>query len=49
MSQIALPLGAGAGSSPPRIVVGNANAAAIDAFANTARAARERLGIDPPR
>src|SRR5262245_41547411 len=36
MIQIALPLGAGAGNSPPRIIVGNANAAAIDAFANTA-------------
>ena len=36
MRQIALPLGAGAGADPPRIVVGNANAAVIEAFANTA-------------
>lgn len=36
MRQIALPLKAGADNSPPRIVVGNANAAVIDAFANTA-------------
>lgn len=36
MSQIALPLDAGADSNPPRIVVGNANAAVIEAFANTA-------------
>lgn len=36
MTQIALPLGAGAGLNPPRIVVGNANAAVIEAFANAA-------------
>lgn len=36
MQQIALPLGAGAGEDPPRIVVGNANAAVIEAFGNTA-------------
>jgi chromosomal replication initiation ATPase DnaA len=36
MRQIALPLGAGKGSHPPRIVVGNANVAAIDAFAQAA-------------
>jgi len=36
MNQIALPLGAGTGSQPPRIVVGSANAAAIDAFAHAA-------------
>lgn len=32
MSQIALPLGTGPGASPRRIVVGNANAAAVDAL-----------------
>jgi chromosomal replication initiation ATPase DnaA len=36
MSQIALPLGAGAGANPARIVVGSANTAAIEAFANAA-------------
>ena len=33
MSQIALPLAAGSGAGPSRIVVGNANAAVLDAFA----------------
>jgi hypothetical protein len=33
MSQIALPLAAGSGAGPSRIVVGSANAAVIDAFA----------------
>jgi chromosomal replication initiation ATPase DnaA len=33
MSQIALPLAAGPGASPSRIVVGNANTAALEAFA----------------
>ncbi len=32
MVQIALPLGAGQGAGPSRIVVGNANAAVLDAF-----------------
>lgn len=32
MSQIALPLAAGSGASPDRILVGNANAQAIEAF-----------------
>lgn len=32
MSQIALPLAAGLGAGPSRIVVGNANAAALEAF-----------------
>ena len=36
MSQIALPLGAAAGAGPSRIVVGNANAGVLDAFANCA-------------
>lgn len=36
MIQIALPLGAGAGLNPSRIVVGNANAAVIEAFGQTA-------------
>lgn len=35
-SQIALPLGAGTSGDPPRIVVGNANASVVEAFANTA-------------
>jgi chromosomal replication initiation ATPase DnaA len=34
MSQIALPLAAGSGAGPSRIVVGSANAAALDAFAH---------------
>lgn len=33
MSQIALPLAAGSGASPSRIVVGSANAAVLEAFA----------------
>jgi len=36
MRQIALPLDAGRDGNPPRIVVGNANAAVVDAFANAA-------------
>jgi chromosomal replication initiation ATPase DnaA len=36
MSQIALPLAAAEGAGSPRIVVGNANAAVVDAFARTA-------------
>jgi hypothetical protein len=36
MRQIALPLGAGRDSHPPRIVVGSANAAVVDAFAQAA-------------
>ncbi|MFA7586149.1 MAG: ATPase, partial [Novosphingobium sp.] len=32
MSQIALPLTVGAGGQPSRIVVGNANAAVVEAF-----------------
>ena len=50
MSQIALPLGAGAGENPPRIVVGNANAAAIEAFGNTAAwPFRTAILSGPPR
>ncbi len=50
MSQIALPLGAGAGANPPRIVVGNANAAAIEAFGNTAAwPFRTAILSGPPR
>lgn len=50
MQQIALPLGAGAGDNPPRIVVGNANAAVIDAFANTAAwPFRTAVLTGPPR
>src|SRR5579871_6400309 len=36
MRQIALPLGDPAGRTPPRIVVGNANTAVIEAFGRTA-------------
>jgi hypothetical protein len=36
MSQIALPLAAGPGAGPSRIVVGSANAGVIDAFARSA-------------
>jgi len=36
MNQIALPLGAGVGLNPSRIVVGSANASAIEAFGNAA-------------
>lgn len=35
MSQFALPLAAGPGASPQRIVVGNANAAVVEAFLRT--------------
>jgi hypothetical protein len=50
MSQIALPLGAGAGANPPRIVVGNANAAAIEAFAGaTSWPFRTAILAGPPR
>ncbi len=48
MRQIPLPLAAGA--SPSRIVVGNANAAALDAFAQTAHwPFRTALLFGPPR
>jgi len=50
VTQIALPLGAGAGANPPRIVVGNANAAVIEAFANTAAwPFRTAILSGPPR
>ena len=50
MSQIALPLSAGTGASAPRIVVGKANAAVIDAFASTASwPFRTAILSGPPR
>ncbi len=50
MSQIALPLGAGGGGTPPRIVLGNANAAVVEAFANTASwPFRTAIISGPPR
>lgn len=50
MSQIALPLGAGTDRIPPRIVVGNANRAAIEALANTATwPFRTAILAGPPR
>jgi len=50
MSQIALPLGSGAGTGPSRIVVGNANAAVLDAFANAvAWPFRTAVLAGPPR
>lgn len=50
MRQIALPLGAGAGAQPSRIVVGNANAAVVEAFANTgAWPFRTAILAGPPR
>ena len=50
MRQIALPLATSAGEGPSRIVVGNANAAVIDAFANTvAWPFRTAILAGPPR
>lgn len=50
MNQIALPLAAGAGLQPPRIVVGSANAAVIEAFANAgAWPFRTAILSGPPR
>ena len=50
MRQIALPLGTSGGGVPSRIVVGNANAAVIDAFANTASwPFRTAILAGPPR
>lgn len=50
MRQIALPLGAGAGAHPSRIVVGNANAAVVEAFANTGSwPFRTAILAGPPR
>lgn len=50
MSQIALPLVAGAGANPLRIVVGNANAGVIEAFATTASwPFRTAILSGPPR
>lgn len=50
MSQIALPLAAPPGAGPSRIVVGNANAAVIDAFARAgAWPFRTAMLFGPPR
>lgn len=50
MSQIALPLAAGSGAGPSRIVVGNANAAVLDAFARTQDwPYRTAILLGPPR
>lgn len=50
MQQIALPLGAGAGGDPPRIVVGNANEAVVDALASAANwPFRTAVLSGPPR
>lgn len=50
MSQIALPLATGSGASPSRIVVGNANAAVLDAFAHApAWPFRTAILFGPPR
>lgn len=50
MSQIALPLAAGSGAGPSRIVVGNANAAVLDAFARTQDwPYRTAILMGPPR
>ncbi|MBV1688268.1 ATPase [Novosphingobium sp. G106] len=50
MSQIALPLAAGSGAGPSRIVVGNANAAVLDAFARTGDwPYRTAILLGPPR
>lgn len=50
MRQIALPLATAGGETPSRIVVGNANAAVIDAFANTASwPFRTAILAGPPR
>lgn len=50
MSQIALPLAAGPGAGPSRIVAGNANAAVLDAFAHAgAWPFRTAILFGPPR
>lgn len=50
MSQIALPLAPGPGAGPSRIVVGNANAAVLDAFAHAgAWPFRTAILFGPPR
>jgi chromosomal replication initiation ATPase DnaA len=50
MSQIALPLAAGPGAGPSRIVVGSANAAVIEAFAHVdAWPFRAAVLFGPPR
>lgn len=50
MKQIPLPLGAGAGARASRIVVGNANAAVLDAFAQAAHwPFRTAVLFGPPR
>lgn len=50
MSQIALPLAPGAGAGPSRIIVGNANAAVLDAFDRTAQwPFRTAILHGPPR
>jgi hypothetical protein len=50
MSQIALPLAAGPGAGPSRIVVGSANAAVIDAFAHAREwPFRTAVLFGPPR
>lgn len=50
MSQIALPLAAGSGAGPGRIVVGNANTSAIEAFARAQSwPFRTAILFGPPR
>jgi chromosomal replication initiation ATPase DnaA len=50
MSQIALPLAAGSGAGPSRIVVGSANAAVIEAFARASDwPFRTAILFGPPR
>lgn len=50
MRQIPLPLGTGAGAAPTRIVVGNANAAVLDAFSRaTDWPFRTAVLFGPPR
>ena len=50
MSQIALPLAPGAGAGPTRIIVGNANAAVLDAFDRADRwPFRAAILCGPPR
>lgn len=50
MSQIALPLAPGAGAGPSRIIVGNANAAVLDAFDRAAHwPFRAAILCGPPR
>jgi hypothetical protein len=50
MSQIVLPLAAGGAAGPSRIVIGNANAAVLDAFEHTAAwPFRTAILFGPPR